>query len=234
LTGIMSVFRLTAAKRRILVLWPVTGPTTRRLAVACAQVKLHAEADDVGSMTADELWELPDNGLWLELVRGELREVTPAGEEHRDVSLNIGCLLQTHVRDNGLGRVLAAGTGFVIQRRPDTVRAPDAAFVSGRRSDAVGQAKRFWPEAPDFAAEVASPDDSSHELEEKALQWLEAGTKAVLVVDPERRIAAIYRRRENVRLYEGDQLIDLDDAVSGWRFALPELFVQPERSAELI
>ena len=188
----------------------------------------------MGRMTADELWELPDNGLWLELVRGELREATPAGEQHRDTSLNIGCLLQTHVRDHGLGRALAAGTRFILERRPDTVRAPDAAFVSGVRSDAIGPTNRFWPEAPDFAAEVVSPDDSFHEVEEKALQWLEAGAKAVLVVDPVRRTAAVYRGRDDVRVYEGSQLIDLDDAVSGWRFTLPELFVQPERFAELI
>jgi Uma2 family endonuclease len=175
-------------------------------------------------MTADDLWKLPDNGMRRELVHGELREMTPAGFDHGRVAQTVGFLLTGHVRENALGETLAAETGFVIERDPDTVRAPDAAFVSRERHEQIGPTKRFWPEAPDFAAEVVSPEDTFREVEEKALQWLDAGTKAVLVVDPARRTATVYRGREEVHVYEGDQTIDLDDAVPGWRLALADLF----------
>jgi Uma2 family endonuclease len=176
------------------------------------------------TMTADELWKLPDDGMRRELVRGELREMMPPGFQHGRVAMRLGVLLDAHVRENGLGETVAAETGFFIERDPDTVRAPDAAFVSRERYGKLGPTKRYWPEAPDFAAEVVSPEDTFREVEEKALQWLDAGTKAVLVVDPARRTATVYRGRQDVRVFEGDQPIDLADAVPGWQPKLSELF----------
>jgi Uma2 family endonuclease len=179
---------------------------------------------ETATMTAGELWKLPDNGMRRELVRGELREMTPAGFDHGRVAGKVFKQLASHVEDEALGETTAAETGFFIGRDPDTVRAPDAAFVSRERYEAHGPTKRFWPEAPDFAAEVVSPEDTFREVEEKALQWLDAGTKAVLVVDPARRTATVYRSRENVHVYEEDETIDLDDAVPGWRPSLADLF----------
>jgi hypothetical protein len=44
------------------------------------------------------------------------------------------CLrLHDHVDRNGLGLVLAAEVGFKLQTNPDTVRAPDVAFLSNDR-----------------------------------------------------------------------------------------------------
>jgi Uma2 family endonuclease len=175
-------------------------------------------------MTADELLLLPDDNMRHELVRGEHRVMPPAGADHGDVASTVGALLNTYVRRENLGRVFAAETGFVIGHHPDTVRAPDAAFVSKDRYELLGRTKRFWPEAPEFAAEVVSPDDSSREVEEKAFDWLDAGTKVVLVVDPDRRTATVFRARDDVRVYEQDAVMDLSDAVPGWRPSLAELF----------
>ena len=83
--------------------------------------------------TAEELLHLPTVGRRLELVKGKVYEMPPAGARHGDVAMEIGALLRTHVRANQLGRVFAAETGFILRRDPDTVRAPDAAFVSGHR-----------------------------------------------------------------------------------------------------
>jgi Uma2 family endonuclease len=181
-------------------------------------------AVDAGIVTAEQLWTMPHDDLRRELVRGQLRVMTPAEAEHGRVAMRVGRLLAGHVDQRGLGAAFAAETGFIIGRDPDTVRAPDAAFVSKERADAIGRTVRFWPGAPDFAAEVVSPDDSFGDVEEKALMWVEAGTTAVLVLDPARQTATVYRRPGEARVHTGQETIDLGDAVPGWRVAVTELF----------
>src|ERR1700737_4537985 len=98
-------------------------------------------------MTAEDLLRLPDDGKRHELVQGELRTISPAGFRHGVVAMAIGGHLADHVRRNHLGVVCAAETGFVLTRNPDTVRAPDAAFVRQERSlDERG----FFAGAPDL------------------------------------------------------------------------------------
>ena len=101
-----------------------------------------------------------------ELVRGEVREVAPAGDEHGEFAMTVGVHLSQHVRARQLGRTYAAETGFIIARDPDTVRAPDAAFVRQEVIDATGRFRGFRAGAPDLAIEVISPGDSYTEVKE--------------------------------------------------------------------
>jgi Uma2 family endonuclease len=175
-------------------------------------------------VTADELLRMPDDGKRRELVRGELREMAPAGSEHGYLALKIGRLLGNHVDDNKLGRVYAAETGFKLSSDPDTVRAPDAAFVTSERVEAAGRVDGYWPGAPDLAVEVVSPNDRHSEVVEKALSWLEAGCRMVLVVDPERKVVTVYRSREDIRILVAGDVVDGADVVPGWKMAVAELF----------
>jgi Uma2 family endonuclease len=181
-------------------------------------------ATETAPQTVEELWAMPDDGLRRELVGGHVCVMTPAGAEHGRVTATVGFLLRAHVLQSAGGVTFGAETGFVLARDPDTVRAPDAAFVTQAHADAVGRTMKYWPHAPDFAAEVVSPGDSFREVEEKALGWLRAGTLAVLVVDPARRTATVYRGAGEARAYLSDQTLDLGDAVPGWTVAVAELF----------
>jgi Uma2 family endonuclease len=94
--------------------------------------------------TADELLHHPRDGRRYELVAGEIRRMSPAGSVHGAVAMKLGVLLAQHVIAQRLGRAFAAETGFVLARNPDTVRAPDAAFV--RRERLAAELPRgFWP-----------------------------------------------------------------------------------------
>lgn len=176
------------------------------------------------SYTAEELLRLPDDGTRRELVRGELREMTPAGNEHGYVALRIASRLERHVDANRLGRVYAAETGFKIASDPDTVRAPDAAFVSRERVEEVGRVEGFWPGAPDLAVEVVSPGDTHAEVVEKSLAWLDAGCRMVLVAEPQRKVVTVYRSREDIRILTEDEAVDGTDVVPGWRLPVAEIF----------
>jgi Uma2 family endonuclease len=173
--------------------------------------------------TADELLYMPDDGMRHELVRGELRTMTPAGAEHGRLAARAARLLDTHVEGNGSGVTFGAETGFVLASDPDTVRAPDAAFVSKKRAEEVGRTEKYWPGTPDFAVEIVSPNDTFHEVQDKALEWLAAGTIVVLVLDPPKRTATVYRGH-GAHVYGAEGTLDLSDAVPDFHVTVAELF----------
>ncbi len=166
-------------------------------------------------VTAEELLAMPDYGFRYEQVRGDLRKMPPAGSEHGYVALNIGRLSSDYVRKSGLGRAYAAETGFKLASNPDTVRAPDATFVGRGRVEEAGRVAGYWPGPPDLAVEVVSPGDTHSQAVEKALAWLEAGCRMVLVADPDRRTVTVYRSLQNIRILTEDDTVDGADVVPG-------------------
>ena len=175
-------------------------------------------------VTADELLRMPDDGFRYELVRGELRRMTPAGSAHGRVAMNLGTALHNYVKSRGLGAVYAAETGFRIATNPDTVRAPDVAFVSRDRVEAVGEVEGFWPEAPALVVEVISPGDTYAEVEEKVFDWLNSGTKTVEIVNPRKRSLTVYRSPSDITALTGDGALDGGEVVPGFRIPVREIF----------
>lgn len=176
-------------------------------------------------ITADDLLAMPDDGLLRELVDGEIFVTPPPGEEHGAVAAEILISLGSHVRRNGLGRVFAAGTGFKVSQSPDTVLAPDAAFVRQERIEQAAIGKGYRAGAPDLAVEVVSPGDTFGRVEGKVARWLGAGCRMVVVVNPERRAATVYRSLSEVRLLTESDTLEGGDVVPGWTLPLRELFV---------
>jgi Uma2 family endonuclease len=175
-------------------------------------------------MTADQLFRLPRDGRRHELVRGELRTMPPSGFEHGDVTGEIGASLRTQVHRHGLGRVVVGDVGFQLVNDPDTVRAPDVAFVRAEKLAEVGRPRGYWPGAPDLAVEVVCPNDLYTEVDEKVAEWLEYGARMVLVVNPRRRTVAVQRPGQPVRILGEDDVLDGEDVVPGWSVRVLDLF----------
>lgn len=176
------------------------------------------------SYTAEELLRMPDDDARRELVEGEIRTMTPAGNEHGYVAGEILGELRNYVKAKDLGRTYTAETGFKIASDPDTVRAPDAAFVSRERLGEVGSVEGFWPGAPDLAVEVVSLNDTHAEVVEKSLAWLNAGCRMVLVAEPVRKVVTVYRSKEDIRILTKDEAVDGADVVPGWWLPVSEIF----------
>lgn len=138
--------------------------------------------------TAEELLHAQDIGR-CELVRGALHMMIPPGAEHGRIAMSLAREISVHVKARALGTVYAAETGFLLARDPDTVRAPDVAFV---RADRPPPPRGYYPGAPDLAVEVLSPDDRPGYMREKVREWLDAGARAVWVVDPQRRTVSVH------------------------------------------
>ena len=174
--------------------------------------------------TAADLERLPDDGFRYELVCGEVRKMTPAGNEHGKIAMRVAWRLAQHVEANRLGSVYAAETGFRLASAPDTVRAPDAAFVCQRRLDAVGAVAGYWPGAPDLAVEVVSPGDRYGEVAEKVAAWLAAGTRMVVVVEPRQRTVAVHCISGTVDVLREGDVLEGGAVVPGWKVPVAALF----------
>jgi Uma2 family endonuclease len=175
-------------------------------------------------ITADELLRMPADDTRRELVRGELREMTPAGSRHGRIAARLLLRLGAHVEREALGVTFAAETGFELASDPDTVRAADASFIRKERIETAGDPEGFWPGAPDLAAEVVSPGDSYREVHEKVLEWLAAGSRMVLVLDPASRTVTVYRSVQEVRVLGEQDILQGADVVPGWEVPVAELF----------
>jgi Uma2 family endonuclease len=174
--------------------------------------------------TADELLAMPDDGFRYELIEGELIRMSPAGSTHGQIAVMIAANLFTFVKANGLGAVYAAETGFKLKSDPDTVRAPDVAFVSKSRVDAVAPTHGFWPGPPDFAVEVLSFNDSRRKTDTKAKHWIASGARLVWLVDPKRRTVTVYRSLTDIHEYSESETVNGYDVVPGFTLEVKEIF----------
>ncbi|HKR00805.1 MAG TPA: Uma2 family endonuclease [Pyrinomonadaceae bacterium] len=176
------------------------------------------------TMTADELFMMPHDGFRYELVKGELVKMSPTGGKHGILTSRIGIALGRYVEENALGETFGAETGFILATNPDTVRAPDAAFVSRERIPPGDITEKFWPGAPDLAVEVISPGDTLYEVDEKIEEYLEAGVRLVWIVNPKKRTVTIYQPGEQPQTLTEEETLDRRDVVPGFQYSLARLF----------
>jgi Uma2 family endonuclease len=113
-------------------------------------------------------------------------------------------------------------SGNWIERNPDTVRAPDVAFVSSDRIEDRPPAK-FFPGPPDLAVEVLSPSDTASEVQEKAEAWLNSGCREVWLVDPRRKMATKLTPVEDSIVQQSVETLSID-LLPGFSLAVAELF----------
>ena len=176
-------------------------------------------------VTAEELIRLPMGmGKRYELVRGELKTMTPAGFEHGDIAAELGTRLRAYVRAKRLGAVPAAETGYRLQSNPDTVRAPDVSFVAKARVDKVGKMKGYFPGAPDLAVEVVSPDDTASEVKTKVSEYFEAGAKLVWIIYPDTREVVVFRSARESTVLSSQDTLDGGEVIPGFSCTVAELF----------
>ena len=175
-------------------------------------------------LTADDLLRLYSEGVRGELIRGELCQTMPVGQEHGEVVVNLTILLGTYVKPRKLGRLTASDAGVWLERDPDTVREPDIAYFSAEKMPLGTRVTGYSEVVPNLVVEVASPNNSLREVNDKALMWLSYGVSLVWVVNPDTRSVDVYRAgRAASTLTENDTLDGLD-ALPGFTCAVHEVF----------
>ena len=184
-------------------------------------------------MTADELLAYPAPDQRVELVRGRLLVCEPPGSRHGEIEVSVVVALRMYLtRDRDArgaertrGRLVCGDAGFWLSHDPDTVRAPDAAYISRERYD--GALPDGYAEfAPDLVVEVRSPSDRPGAVLAKIGDWLEAGARVVWVIDPRTRQVALYRDDGAHNLLGGDDVLREELLLPGFALPLVELFAE--------
>ncbi|MCC6625920.1 MAG: Uma2 family endonuclease [Chloroflexi bacterium] len=166
-------------------------------------------------VTADKLMRLPDDGLRRELIAGEIRTMAPVGAQSARITARLCTSLEMHAQAHGLGDVFSGEPGFFLAEHPDTVRAPDIAFIKHERAVELREQTGYIPGPPTLAIEVISPNDLYTEVDDKVAMWLGYGVETVVVVNPRNRTATVHRSPNRVtRLIDTDTLSG-EDVVPG-------------------
>lgn len=184
---------------------------------------MSAPAISIPIIAEDLPYLTPDEQL-CELVAGELVQEPLPGAEHGLVAATILGHLFRFVHERRLGHLFAAETGFVLARDPDTVRGPDVAYVSAERVAATVRRGPFFEGAPDLAVEVLSPGNRREEIAAKVRDYLSAGSRAVWVVDPDRRTVTVHRPDREPERLAGSDVLAGGPVLPGFRLSLDEVF----------
>ena len=180
-------------------------------------------SSDPRRLTAEQYARLDDDGSYrLELERGRvIREPLP-GETHAELCVRLGHFLYDFVERNGLGRVLGE-VGVITERDPDTVRGPDLAFTSRARMNAY-PAPGFLDSAPDLCVEILSPSNRAARMQQKVVEYLDAGARLVWVIDPIGKRATVYRSTTDIQLLGLNDILDGHDVLPGFHLPMSRLF----------
>jgi Uma2 family endonuclease len=173
-------------------------------------------------VTATDLEQLPGHDNRYELVQGRLVPLSPVGFGHAQVVVRVIVLLeQCAGRDAG---AVLTEAGFILARNPDTVRAPDVAFVRRERIPSPDP-RGFLDGPPDLAVEVLSPGDRLADVRVKVAEYVAFGVSVILLMDPDARTVSVFRgRATGVTLVSLDDELDLGDVVPGFHCTLRDIF----------
>lgn len=173
-------------------------------------------------ITAEELLALPNDGMRHELVRGELIEMPPAGDDHGFVGDELTWQMGTFIRQNRLGRGRLAETGFLIN--PDTVLAPDYAYISYERMSIRPRNRGYAEVIPDLVVEVFSPNDRQAQMDHKIQLWLEAGVRLVLAVYPNAQEVYAHHEDGTVRRFGNNDTLTCEPVLPGFACPVADIF----------
>jgi Uma2 family endonuclease len=182
-------------------------------------------SDTAHLVTAEELEKFPDDDYRYELVQGRVIRMSPTGAVHGWLVMHFGSALTQHVQATGSGLVFTE-LGFRLSSSPDTVRAPDLAFIRGERLPETGLPPGFWPGPPDLAIEVLSPDDRPADIRAKVAEYLAYGVPLVVVIDPDERMVITHRSSALSATLGTADILDLNDVVLGFRCKVQDIFAR--------
>ena len=166
-----------------------------------------------------------------EIVRGELRLMTPTGGLHGYAVLEIAASLREYGRQTRRGYALADNVGFIVNLPNRRSFSPDAAFWTGGPLTGT-----FIEGAPVFAAEVRSDDDygpaAERAMAEKRADYFAAGTLVVWDVDVlKEQVVRVYRASDPTMptTYRRGEVAEAEPSLPGWSMPVDDLF-PPDRT----
>ncbi|MCZ7541456.1 MAG: Uma2 family endonuclease [Anaerolineae bacterium] len=182
-------------------------------------------------LTVDDLLRLGSDAR-VEVVWGEVVEMTPVGGQHVLIVDNIYRMLYATISDHRLGYLFTDNLLYILAEGDDGVRmarSPDVSFIHRDHLVSDWDIERPYPGAPTLAVEVMSPDDQFEDAVQKVADYFAAGTAEVWVVLPRQKTLYRYRRGQSVvETYRAGETLDASELFPGLALALAEVFTLPD------
>jgi Uma2 family endonuclease len=178
-------------------------------------------------MSADEFFDFCQaNSLWQieRSADGEIIIMPPVGLDSGEYEIDVAAQLRDWARRDRRGKAYGPNTGFDLPN--GAMRAPDAAWVSARRSAALTpeQRKKFAPICPEFVVEIKSPSDSVPRLKRKMIEWIDNGAELGWLIIPDTRTVHIYRPGVPVETIQGASRLAGEGPVQGFELDLTDIW----------
>ncbi len=182
-----------------------------------------------GTMTFEEIYALPNDGIERELIRGELRErptVTRRNQWHSRVEPQIAALLLQWLKTQPKprGQVVSGEAGFRLRKEPETGVGIDVAYVSSEIITATPKNSPFFEGPPVLAVEILSPSDTQEDIDDKIAVYLETGVRLVWIVNPRFQTVTVYQPGSNPQMFSADQELSAEPHLPGFRVSVAALF----------
>ena len=174
--------------------------------------------------TAEDLERLSAQGYRYELIKGELHERVFPGGLHGSSTSRLSFYVNAAVLPHDLGITFAGGTGFLVESNPDTVLAPDFAFVS-KGNPPSPLPDGYVAIVPDIVLKTRSPSNSKKYAFAKVRLWLEFGVKVVWKMNPRMRLLTVYRTHQAPRSLGEADTLDGGDVLPGLSVPIAKLFL---------
>ena len=174
-------------------------------------------------VTLEEYAALPKHPRY-ELVEGVLVELMAASRGHERTAARVTRYMDTHADRHDLGEVYTSNRGYVTgSNSPATSRMPDVSFVSTARLSQPELAGMLYDGAPDLAVEILSESNTPAEIAQKIDEYLNAGGKAVWVIDIDARTITVHTPNAPPLILTDADTIDGGDYLPGFTCPLVDL-----------
>lgn len=159
-----------------------------------------------------------------EIVAGKRVESTPLGA----YAGGVASALVTFLNQFAFAHKLGVAFSEVLFDLGVNERRPDVSFVAWDRwtTDPPDHLvdPRSWKVIPNLAVEVVSPSNTSDEIEEKRIEYFDAGVDRVWIIFPRPQLVHVYDSASHAVVFGMYDEIEVGDFLPGLRFRVSDLF----------
>ena len=161
----------------------------------------------------------------VELVKGKIVRLPMPGTRHGEVIVEAISIFREFVKPKKPGRLIAGDSFIRTLKNPDSYRGADVYFLSFKQ----------WPKSrevpasaleipPELVVEVKSPSDRWGNIQIKIGEYLNAGVRVVIVLDPETESASVHRQDELHQLAHNGDVLTIPDVLPGFSVPVKRFF----------
>ena len=174
-------------------------------------------------MTYEEYCLVPDEGMQLEVIDGELIRTPSPPPRHQEILGHLATQLFNYVEAKDLGKVYMGPLDTILDQF-NVVR-PDILFISKERLGAIAKEWIFGP--PDMVVEILARTTVDKDRRRKMAVYSQFGVQEYWIVDPEMQTLELYCQGkeglELARRFSAGEIFE-SPLFPGFRIAVSSIF----------